>query len=139
MKPLLLIVGESASKQDPDGVLSLGSQSGRRFAQWLQILDPEGHYETSYINALKDGKVQRRELEQACKGADAVVTLGSVAADKLTDITPHFWMLPHPSGLNRLLNDPLYVEYKLSGVAFLLKKRYTVYQEAVRQYGHLFP
>lgn len=139
MKPILLIVGESASAQDPDGVLTLKSQSGRRLADWLGILDPEGHYEVTTMNALKNGKIQRRELAKAVSEALAVITLGTVAADKLADVTPHYWALPHPSGLNRLLNDPLYLESRLLGVHLLLKKRYETYLKAQEKYGHLFP
>lgn len=47
-----------------------------------------------------------------------VVTVGKAADTALTLLrVPHFAM-PHPSGANRLLNDPAYVQDKLKRLTF---------------------
>lgn len=52
---------------------------------------------------------------------DKVVALGKTAEKALTMLgIPHHAM-PHPSGLNRLLNDPLYVAEKINGLKEYLK------------------
>ncbi len=47
---------------------------------------------------------------------DKIIALGKTAEKALTALgIPHFAM-PHPSGLNRLLNDPAYVAEKIKGL-----------------------
>jgi uracil-DNA glycosylase len=48
--------------------------------------------------------------------ADRVVALGKTAAKALTLLGVNFYEMPHPSGQNRLLNDPKYVEEKIKGL-----------------------
>lgn len=51
---------------------------------------------------------------------DRVIALGRTAEKALTLLRiPHFAM-PHPSGLNRKLNDPAYVEEKINGLSLYL-------------------
>lgn len=130
-KPILLVVGQNPSKQDPSGILSERSASGRRLAQWLEVLDPEHRWHAEHINASDDlgplrgdRYVRSGELEEARASADACVTLGTYAANAMAEVDPDFWVLPHPSGLNRKLNDKKWLEEKLKDVAFLLATRY---------------
>lgn len=47
---------------------------------------------------------------------DKIIALGKTAETALTLLgVPHYAM-PHPSGLNRKLNDPAYVEEKINGL-----------------------
>jgi uracil-DNA glycosylase len=48
--------------------------------------------------------------------ADKIVALGKTAAKALTLLGVDFYEMPHPSGRNRLLNDPKYVEEKIKGL-----------------------
>lgn len=45
-----------------------------------------------------------------------VVALGKTAEKALTLLRVPHYAMPHPSGLNRLLNDPLYVQEKINGL-----------------------
>lgn len=55
-------------------------------------------------------KERQSYIQQITEGYDRVISLG-VDADKVLEklSIPHFAM-PHPSGLNRKLNDPHYVD-----------------------------
>jgi uracil-DNA glycosylase len=48
--------------------------------------------------------------------ADFVIALGKTAAEALSAIGAKFYEMPHPSGLNRLLNDKEFVEGKVKGL-----------------------
>lgn len=53
---------------------------------------------------------------------DKVIALGRTAEKALTLLgIPHYAM-PHPSGLNRLLNDPAYVTEKINGLKEYLRE-----------------
>jgi uracil-DNA glycosylase len=47
---------------------------------------------------------------------DRIVTLGRTAERALTLLRFDFYAMPHPSGLNRQLNDPKFVEEKIKGL-----------------------
>jgi|GEM_PF-6223844 len=47
---------------------------------------------------------------------DAIVALGKTATKALELIEANFYEMPHPSGRNRLLNDPAYVAEKIKGL-----------------------
>ena len=49
-------------------------------------------------------------------GPDRIVALGKTAAKALTLLGVDFYEMPHPSGRNRLLNDPNYVQEKVKGL-----------------------
>lgn len=51
---------------------------------------------------------------------DKIVTLGRTAEKALTLLRREFYAMPHPSGLNRQLNDPTFVEEKISGLRVYL-------------------
>lgn len=48
--------------------------------------------------------------------AAKVIALGKTAAKALTLLGVDFYEMPHPSGRNRKLNDPKYVEEKIKGL-----------------------
>lgn len=47
---------------------------------------------------------------------DAIIALGKTATKALELINVNFYEMPHPSGRNRLLNDPNYVAEKVKGL-----------------------
>jgi uracil-DNA glycosylase len=55
-------------------------------------------------------------LAMDVKGADKIVALGKTAAKALSKLGVEFYEMPHPSGCNRLLNDPKFVEQKVKGL-----------------------
>lgn len=50
-----------------------------------------------------------------------VVALGKTAVKALTLLKVEFYEMPHPSGLNRKLNDPKFVEEKIKGLKIYLE------------------
>jgi uracil-DNA glycosylase len=50
-----------------------------------------------------------------------VIALGKTAEKALTLLRLQYYAMPHPSGRNRLLNDPKHVEEKIKGMrAYLI-------------------
>jgi uracil-DNA glycosylase family 4 len=47
---------------------------------------------------------------------DKIIALGKTAEKALTLLRTDYYPMPHPSGLNRLLNDPEYVKKKINGL-----------------------
>lgn len=103
-KPVLLIIGHSPSKQDPNGVLD-NCDSGRRLNGWLSVIDPTGAYEVVKVNLLTN-EGYKQNLSTYIDNANVVVALGSEAGKELSSVGHPFSLyLPHPSGRNRKLND----------------------------------
>jgi uracil-DNA glycosylase len=50
-----------------------------------------------------------------------IVALGKTAEKALTLLRYNFYVMSHPSGLNRQLNDPKFVEEKIKGLREYLK------------------
>lgn len=122
----ILIVGQNPSKKnlDPDIAFN-GTESGYRLGNWVIHL---GLYNGEYdvINcsdsltpkwtktSLKNIATTMQYVYDTNKKYNKVLALGNIASKILTlaDI-PHF-KLPHPSGRNRKLNSPTYVEEQLN-------------------------
>jgi uracil-DNA glycosylase len=60
----------------------------------------------------------RSRIEEVCP--DKIVVLGKTAEKALTLLGFNFYAMPHPSGLNRQLNDPKFVEEKINGLRVYL-------------------
>lgn len=52
-------------------------------------------------------------IQSIFKDYDRVLALGQMVSDSLSRVDIHHFNLPHPSGLNRLLNDKKYVHETL--------------------------
>src|SRR5271165_5389735 len=55
-----------------------------------------------------------KSIDEICP--DKIVTLGKTAEKALQLLNVEHYPMPHPSGRNRLLNDPKYVEEKINGL-----------------------
>jgi uracil-DNA glycosylase len=53
---------------------------------------------------------------------DKIVALGKTAEKALTLLGYDFYAMPHPSGLNRKLNDKDYIEEKIKGLRDYINK-----------------
>jgi hypothetical protein len=62
----------------------------------------------------KVSDVNLDNLRKALYKFSKVVALGNFAAEALTKAGIHHFKLPHPSPLNRLINDPVYINRVLS-------------------------
>lgn len=59
------------------------------------------------------------KIDEICP--DKIVTLGKTADTALCMLKLEHYPMPHPSGRNRLLNDPNYVAEKINGLKNYLK------------------
>lgn len=103
----------------------VGTKSHKVFKRWLDEAGLDESY-IVYTNASmqvkKSGtprKLMKTELYMLGKHlsmANVIITLGNYAAEAVNDVDLHYkaYKLPHPSGLNRKLNDKKEVEHVIS-------------------------
>lgn len=117
----ILIVGSNPSRLNEDpSVPFVGSRSEPLLREWLQAL---GAHEYDFVNAsdLVVGKGEvvtlsavlktanyDRLLEKAT-AADKVLALGAAASAACAKIDLEHFRLPHPSPLNRQINDGKFI------------------------------
>lgn len=104
-----------------DNILSplTNTESGRRFSMWLEAADLLGipYYITNAIKTLKKpGETVSKEeqandlakLKSELQPFKHVITLGKIASNSVAmlKLSAVVLELPHPSGLNRKLNNP---------------------------------
>lgn len=105
--PRVLFVGINPSSADQGST----SVSIKRLCRWV---DRIGIRYFSFVNCIsKPGKYSMKDVEydflyDCCKDYDNVVALGKFPMEALSKIGVECFTMPHPSGLNRNLNDPLY-------------------------------
>ena len=116
--------------QNPAGP-SGKSQSIRRLESWADALGMR-HY--SFTNVGHDHRPGgRRDLEflrGCCSHGQRVVALGAVASRALTEIGINHFRMPHPSGLNRQLNDPEHVSDCLRRLSVYATEEYEWQRES---------
>ncbi len=123
----VVFVGSNPSeKSTTNTAFEPGTKSMDTLLEWVQkagLTDtPKSHGNISSIKTPGNRPLNKKEIEEGIKQllislqvkrATHVVALGKTAAGALAKYgIPHLEM-PHPSGLNRKLNDPKYVEYCL--------------------------
>lgn len=103
----VLVVGINPS----DWVLKPNCTTHRRLPKWLEYMGVEDH---TFINCIGvPGKYRMKDVrydmvkEQAEKH-DKVIALGNFPSAVLRKLSVDHFTLPHPSGLNRKLNDKDY-------------------------------
>lgn len=122
-----LIVGLNPSlKNDNPYVPFVGTRSGITLDSWLKDIGID-KVECVFINVLpratksqagiKKSEIDLDDLHERISMMrcgfykDAkIITLGQLAAWALDQVGAQFLALPHPSGLNRQLNDKMYVK-----------------------------
>ena len=94
---------------------------GHNLYRYANVVDkPTPNNRPLKASEIKDNIPQLKIWLEKYEG-DKIVALGKTAAKALTLLRLPFYDMPHPSGLNRLLNDPEYVAQKLKGLKeFLL-------------------
>lgn len=105
----VVFVGDEPSKTniDPD-IAFVGAKCFDRLIDWIAILKPD-YYICLNSNTDNDTFKIGRLAENNFK----IVALGDKASKRLSDYDVEHFKLPHPSGLNRKLNDKTYVEAQL--------------------------
>lgn len=103
---MVLFVGDKPSRLNTDPNIAFkGARCEKRLNEWISILSVT----SIVINSTDDDFYLMINLFLTA-GAP-IVALGNVASKKLKK-APHF-KLPHPSGLNRQINDKLFINNKL--------------------------
>lgn len=119
----VLVVGQNPGPKNLSLRAFHGAQSKGRLLEWLDKIGP---YEYHIVNASRQtGKVSLSDgdMELPFEQYDAVIALGSYAAAVLTlQGCDNLLLLPHPSGLNRQLNNSDYVDRKLGEAASWLRE-----------------
>lgn len=104
--PRVLIVGINPS------AAKLGhNTTWRRLPRWADALGIDKFSFTNCISnpgPYKFSDVDLNMMKKCTEGHDKVVALGNFASNVLKKINVDHFTLPHPSGLNRKLNDREY-------------------------------
>lgn len=108
----IIVIGINPAKGSPKikGALS-------RLANWM---DAAGVKHWSFTNCLfTPGSYSHRDVDymhltQCVDGYDKVIALGGFPSKALTELGINHHMLPHPSGLNRKLNDAEYEKQQVN-------------------------
>lgn len=118
----VLFVGDKPSAKNTDPEIAFeGTKSGERLREWIALMRLDSEY-CVFINRTDASfeALARSHYEARMP----IVGVGREASKALMALAiPHF-PLPHPSGLNRKLNDPKYIRSCLKNCErFLLGKR----------------
>lgn len=126
---VVLFIGSNPSNASSSDAAFHGStKSSQILTGWLANLPKDRG--VMFINVLNKKTEDNRPLKKSEVKAnleqlqstitaiepDYIVTLGKTADEALTLLHREHYAMPHPSGRNRLLNDPKYVEGKLKGL-----------------------
>lgn len=107
----VLVVG-----QNPSSKASQKNNTFDRLNQWLGFL---GVITYGFVNACsKEGKVSQSDvcldnLVKACYKAKRIIALGNFPSEALNRVSIEHFKLPHPSPLNRQINDKDYILSRL--------------------------
>jgi hypothetical protein len=112
MKNNVIIVGINPSSGKPNKT----SATIKRLNSWVNTLGIDYYSFTNVIHQpgpYKDSLVDKESLLCYIKGYKKVIALGPFVSKTLNSISVEHYTLPHPSPLNRQLNDKEYEVMKL--------------------------
>lgn len=126
----VLLVGANPSKKNLfSHVPFVGTKSEKVLNEWIEFLDLKNY---TIINAsdrvlekgekLQVGDFNIERLVRESEKHDVVIALGADASKACSLCAIEHYKLPHPSGLNRQLNDKEYVNGRLKEVMVRLWK-----------------
>ena len=101
---------------NPSEKITTTGRTFDRLNDWVERLGIEEYF---FVNAsantgkIKQSDVDLDNLSRACYNA-RVIALGNFASEALTKIGVEHFKLPHPSPLNRQINDKSYISDQLS-------------------------
>lgn len=101
---MIVFVGEKPSKKNKDpNVPFVGTKSYRTLLGWIADMD---------IN-ISDVKLENVSNLESINTKYTYIALGDIAYQKLSKFPVKLYKLPHPSGLNRKLNDKKWLKNEL--------------------------
>jgi hypothetical protein len=118
---MILFVASNPSKLNTDPEIAMvGSKSEKTFNGWVEYLVTNGDYKVVNVSdkVTDDNKPLKKTEYDLLKlstyaihpSVTKIVALGNTAADALDQIGIKYYKLPHPSPLNRFLNNTAQVE-----------------------------
>lgn len=111
----ILVIGLNPSKRHGE------SPSLKRLYSWLDILEVKT---VSFTNLYEDYEINKDrmiDVAELSKDYKKVIALGTNVSDTLCHMGINHFRLPHPSGLNRQLNDTNYVNDLLQSCKLYLR------------------
>ena len=120
---VLLVGSNPSTRASGSDAFTEDTKSGKILREWLEGIDAEFIFDNISTKKTEGNRPltrsemaeAREELAKRIKttAPDRIVALGKSAAECLSKIGLTFLEMPHPSGLNRKLNDKQYVADKL--------------------------
>jgi len=110
MKKSVLVVGMNPSKVFYCGTF-------KRLENWMERVGVTYYGFMNVYNeqgSFKKTDIDYEYVSQCINNHTTIVALGNVASEVLTKLDKDHLKMPHPSGLNRLLNNKEYEKQKLS-------------------------
>lgn len=130
-----MLVGSNPSTKSSTRIaFSPCTKSGRLLEEWLLPFE-KLIADRCIINVYDQPTENNRpltaaEIKNGCNNLknaidlfqpDLIIAFGHTASRALTLLRYEHYEMPHPSGLNRQLNDPTYLQKKLKGLEALLQ------------------
>lgn len=132
MAKILLVGSNPSQSANSTAAFDMSSKSGKTLREWILKADLHDYifYNVANKPTPKNRPLKKSEivialpaLENNIKWQESfykepiyVIAIGKTAAKALTLLHMPFYEMPHPSGLNRKLNDPAYLEEKIKGL-----------------------
>lgn len=110
---MIFIVGDKPSSKNLDPEIAfVGTTSYKKLLEWIYELDIDIN-DTILCNKsqfksygyIDDHKIETKNLFTDVQKEDKIIALGKNAAKHLDTLKVKYFELPHPSGLNRKLNN----------------------------------
>lgn len=130
LRVLLLGQNPACASPTPESAFE-NTRSGKLLCEWCKVLGDHDYvlrntvlYQTvrNRTPRLSEVDIDDLRLRIALCQADVIVAVGALAHSALLSANIDHHRLPHPSGLNRQLNDPMYVAEQLTELAHVLDK-----------------
>lgn len=103
----VVFVGDAPSINNAvDSIAFVGADCFNRLVEWINAIQPD-----YYICLNSNELTYMSDIHKLVVRADfKVIALGMKAASRLTEFEIDHFMLPHPSGRNRQINDPIAIK-----------------------------
>lgn len=125
---ILFVAQNPASEHNIENPLD-GTKSGKVLEDWLDTMTAylkEAHSITLCNASNKIGKVSMKDrnfqLMTITRHFDKIIALGNYSSKVLKSFGIEHFKLPHPSGLNRKLNDNEFIDQELKSCIHYLNK-----------------
>lgn len=123
---ILFIGSNPSSKASSTEAFTVDTASGRILREWTQGIEGTILYDNIASQITENNRpLNQNEMAHASASLlerinrinpDRLVALGKSASQTLEKLKLKFLEMPHPSGLNRKLNDARYVREKIQGL-----------------------